>query len=157
LRQVRPHESIDAVKPLWTCPRCGRRFVTANLWHSCEIHTLEEHFQRTEPHVIETYRAYEAAVRAIGPVEVVPQKSRVVFMVRMRFAGCTFAKRWLNARFLLTRRIDSPRIVKVEQFGPRSFGHHLRLSSPEDVDDELKAWLVEAYAVGEQRHLRSDR
>ena len=22
-------------RPLWVCPKCGHRFVTKNLWHSC--------------------------------------------------------------------------------------------------------------------------
>jgi hypothetical protein len=24
-----------AKPPLWKCPKCGHRFVTKNLWHSC--------------------------------------------------------------------------------------------------------------------------
>ena len=31
--------------------------------------------------------------------------------------------------------------------------HRVRLSRPADIDDELRAWLAEAYQVGEQRHL----
>jgi len=31
--------------------------------------------------------------------------------------------------------------------------HLFRLRSPEEVDAEFRAWLLEAYRVGEQRHL----
>ena len=27
--------------PLWACPRCGKRFVTRNIWHSCGPDTVE--------------------------------------------------------------------------------------------------------------------
>lgn len=27
---------------LWTCPSCGKRFVTTNSWHSCGRHTVEQ-------------------------------------------------------------------------------------------------------------------
>jgi hypothetical protein len=29
------------------------------------------------------------------------------------------------------------------------------LTTPGDVDAEFRAWLAEAYAVGEQRHIRN--
>ena len=36
-----------AERPLWTCPSCGHQFVTANIWHSCTKHTLDEAFARS--------------------------------------------------------------------------------------------------------------
>jgi len=35
--------------------------------------------------------------------------------------------------------------------------HAFRLEQAGDIDDTFVAWMREAYAVGEQRHLRSDR
>jgi hypothetical protein len=35
-------------KPLWTCPKCGHRFVTRNMWHSCSDYSLESHFEGTK-------------------------------------------------------------------------------------------------------------
>ena len=32
--------------------------------------------------------------------------------------------------------------------------HHFRLTRPTDIDTTFLGWLREAYAVGEQRHLR---
>ena len=31
--------------PLWKCPRCGHRFVTKNLSHSCVRVRLADHFR----------------------------------------------------------------------------------------------------------------
>jgi hypothetical protein len=58
-----------------------------------------------------------------------------------------------RTRFIATRRITSPRFRKVERYGPRSVGHYLSIRSPEELDDELRAWLKEAAAVGRQEHL----
>ena len=33
-----------AQRPLWTCPRCGKSYVTRNMWHSCVVVPLESHF-----------------------------------------------------------------------------------------------------------------
>jgi hypothetical protein len=32
--------------------------------------------------------------------------------------------------------------------------HHFRLSALTDIDEDFDNWLREAYAVGQQRHLR---
>ena len=56
------------------------------------------------------------------------------------------------ATFVLVRAIDSPRL-RVEFIPPRYYVHRLTLRAVADVDDEVRAWLAEAYAVGEQRHL----
>ncbi|HEY6056584.1 MAG TPA: hypothetical protein VIV06_01055, partial [Candidatus Limnocylindrales bacterium] len=51
--QPSPDPSVDATggPPLWICPRCGHRFVSANIWHSCSQHSVDEHFAIAEPRV----------------------------------------------------------------------------------------------------------
>ncbi len=138
-------------RPLWQCPKCGRRFVTANLWHSCVVYTVEDHLSRVPKGIGELYRGFEAMVRSIGPIEVAPVKTRIAFMTRMRFAGARVQRRALEVAFLLTRRVESARFARVEQFGPRSFGYYVKIRRAEELDDELREWLVEAYDVGLQK------
>jgi hypothetical protein len=54
---------------------------------------------------------------------------------------------------VLARRLEHPRFRRVESFSPRNHVHHFRLAQLDEVDDEVAAWLAEAYQVGEQRHL----
>ena len=54
----------------------------------------------------------------------------------------------------LARRLEHPRFRRVETFSPRNHLHQFRLERLQDVDEEVAAWLAEAYQVGEQRHLR---
>jgi hypothetical protein len=60
---------------------------------------------------------------------------------------------WLGGHLVLARRIDNPRFHRIETYSPRNVLHAFRLTAPEDVDDEFREWLVEAYHVGEQPHL----
>jgi Domain of unknown function (DUF5655) len=99
------------------------------------------------------FRAVLAAIRRIGPVRVLPEKTRIAFQVRMSFAQVTPRQKWLDGHVVLARRLESPRFRKVETFSSRNHLHAFRLHALEDVDAEFCAWLAEAYRVGEQRHI----
>lgn len=74
-------------------------------------------------------------------------------MVRVRFAGAVPKNRWLDIGFWLPRRIEHPRFYKIQTIYPNAHVHLLRLTSPEPLDEQVAAWLKEAYAVGCQEHL----
>ena len=138
--------------PLWTCPKCGARLVTRNLWHSCVRTSLEELFARAEPRVLEAARAYVEVLGTLGDVQVLAQKTRLVCVARVRFAGLQPGTRSFLAAFALRRWLDSPRIVRRADYGPRWRGHFVRIASADEVDDELGAWLQESHnTVGLQR------
>ena len=88
-----------------------------------------------------------------GPVTVNATKSRISFQVRMRFAGIERPRRrHIVATFVLVRELESAasarRVHPAALLRPPA-----RAARRGDVDDEVRAWLAEAYAVGEQRHL----
>lgn len=94
------------------------------------------------------------AVRAIGPVRVLPEKTRIAFQVRMSFAQVTPRQKWLDGHVVLARRLEHPRFRQVQTFSPRNHMHVFRLTRLDEVDAEFRGWLREAYQVGAQRHLR---
>jgi hypothetical protein len=124
------------------------------MWHSCSSYDIEQHFEHCEPHVRETFDVFLAVVEACGPVEVIPQKSRIAIQAEVRFAGCVVRRKWLLANLWLTRRAAHPALQRIEEFGPRSYGHQFRLDSPEGVDDRLRRLVQEAYQVGLRHHLQ---
>jgi hypothetical protein len=143
------------VADMWTCPECGRSFATRNQTHTCTaLGDLDRHFARASPPVRAAFDAVLAAVSALGPVRVLPEKTRIALQVRMSFAAFMPRRDWLNGHLVLARRIDSPRFLRIETFSPRNVVHTFRLSGPADVDQEFAAWLAEAYQVGAQEHLR---
>ena len=139
---------------LWPCPKCGRRFANRNQTHTCAaLHDLDHHFAGREPIVRELFDLVVTAVRAIGPVTILPEKTRIAFQVRMSFAQVTPRQRRLDGHVVLARRLEHARFRKVETFSPRNHLHVFRLEQRGDVDATFVAWMREAYAVGAQRHL----
>jgi hypothetical protein len=130
---------------LWICPECGARLVTKNLSHSCGQFTLEQLFARAEPKVLAMARRYVELLRATGDVQVLPQKTRLTCVARVRFAGLYPRKGGFLANFALQRWVRSKRIVKREDYGPRWRMHFVAITEPEQLDDELAAWLQESH------------
>jgi hypothetical protein len=150
----KPSRDHRATTALWECPRCGRTFANVNQTHTCaELGDLDRHFAGCDPAVRATFDRIRAIVERLGPVSVLPEKSRIAFHVRMSFAAFMPRRTWLDGHLVLARRVDSPRFRKIEVFSPRNILHAFRLSAPAEVDAEFAAWLAEAYEVGEQRHL----
>jgi hypothetical protein len=139
---------------MWRCPRCGRTFANRGQTHTCApLGDLGSYFAGSEPAVRATFDAVLEVVRALGPVEVLPERSRIALHRRMSFAAFVPRRRWLDGHVVLAERLGSPRFRKVEVYSPRNVVHTFRLMSPDDVDAEVAGWLVAAYRVGEQRHL----
>ena len=136
--------------PLWVCPKCGHRFVTANLWHSCSQHDLDDHFVDKDPLVRALFDDLAAAIQSFGPVEIYAQKTRIVFTVRVRFVAVSPRKRWLDGHVWLKRRADDPHFRRIELLPPTNYIHHFRLTDPAQLDEDFIALLRESYAVGRQ-------
>jgi len=138
-------------RPLWRCPKCGKYFVARNLWHACARHSLDEHSARRDTKLRLLFDGLVGLLKRNGPVRVVSDKTRISFQVRMGFGGVHVRRDLLDVGFLLPRRLNHPRITRIEAFTPRAIGHHVEIRSPADLDAELASWLREAYAVGAQR------
>jgi hypothetical protein len=147
---------VTAKPPLWRCKKCGRSFANRNQSHSCGRHSLAHHFDGKPREIRALYDRVVAAVRDIGPVRVLPEKTRIAFQVRMSFAQVTPRRKWLDGHLVLARRLEHPRFRSIQTFSPRNHLHTFRLHDPRDIDDEFRDWLREAYRVGEQRHLEKD-
>ena len=140
---------------MWVCPSCGRSFASRNQSHTCAaLGDLDRHFARSGPQVRAAFDAALACVRAVGPVQVLAEKTRIALQVRMSFAAFMPRRHWLGGHLVLARHVASPRFLRVEEFSPRNVVHSFRLSRPHDVDAEFTGWLGEAYRVGAQQHRR---
>jgi len=143
-----------AEHPLWHCPKCGARLVSRNLWHSCGRFTLEALCSGSAPGVLAAAREYVALLESLGDVQILPQKTRLVAVARVRFAGMYPRQDHFMAAFALHRWLRNPRIIKTADYGPRWRAHYVRITSAADLDDELRAWLQEAHdVVGTQSDL----
>ena len=97
---------------MWDCPRCARTFANRNQTHTCApLGDLDTHFAGTAPTVRATFDRVLAVVSELGPVTVLPEKTRIALHVRMSFAAFMPRKHWLNGHLVLARRIESPRFL----------------------------------------------
>ena len=149
------HKMIDRSPrpPLWECPVCHRQFPNANQSHACGIHDIEHHFRNRSPGIRALYDRFVEAIDEVGPVIINPEKTRIAFQVRMSFAQITPRNRWLDGHLVLARRCESPMFSKIETFSPRNHIHVFRIVHASDINEELRGYLRDAYAVGEQKHL----
>jgi hypothetical protein len=146
---------VAADRPLWTCTACDRTFASRNQAHTCApLGSVEAHFAGCAPAVREAFDAVLAAVRACGPVDVLPERTRIALHVRMSFAALMPRRRWLDGHLVLARRIDVPRFRRIEVYSPRNVLHAFRLTGPDEVDAAFTTYLAEAYRVGAQEHRR---
>ncbi len=139
---------------LWVCPRCGARLVSRNLSHSCGEFSLEDLYAGSGPAALDLARDFVELLRSLGDVQVIVQKTRAVCVARVRFASFQPRKHGLLANFALRYWLDSPRIVKKTDYGPRWRMHAVQVSAHADLDPQLRAWLQESHdTVGVQSDL----
>ena len=113
------------------------------------------------------FDALLAAVEPLGPVELRVTRSQVAFWRAHPFAWAWMpgiALRRPAAPLVLTlalrRRDPSPRWKQIVEPAAGRFTHHLELASPDEIDDEVRAWLREAAEAGglaTQRARRRDQ
>lgn len=51
------------------------------------------------------------------------------------------------------RRIDGSRLRKIEHLNANDWLYEFRVTSPNELDDTVRAWIRESYEVGHQEHL----
>src|SRR5262249_35208482 len=121
--------------------------VTRSLCLWCGRSSLQTLFSGPAPGIFAAARKYVTLLESLGDVQVLPQKTRLVAVARVRFAGLYPRKNHFLASFALHRWLADRRIVKTVDYGPRWRGHYVRITSAADLDDELRAWLQESHNV----------
>jgi len=129
---------------MWTCPKCSRQFANRNQSHACGRHELEPHFAGKPPIIRQIFDDFVAALRENGTVTVLPERTRIAF-------------RWVDGHLVLARRVESSLFTKVETFSRRNHLHAFRLLTPADITPQLRRFMSEAYAVGDQQHRKAKR
>jgi hypothetical protein len=142
-------------KSLWTCPRCRRQFANRNQSHSCGQFTVEQLLNGKPLEIVELYERLADLIQRCGEVVVAPTKTRVLFKVRTVVASVAVSKNWLDVVFVLGRRLKHRRINKAQEEYP-GIVHFLRIEKAEDLDDDLAAWLQEAYDHRKQKDQGED-
>ena len=108
--------------------------------------------QRHAPIVTEIYGAILSRLAAIGDVREDPKKTSIHLVPASggsAFAGIHPRKSGILLTIRTSTRVAKPggRIKKVEQASTHRFHTDILLSSVDEVDDEITAWLEAAYTL----------
>ena len=95
----------------------------------------------------------ERIVSEIDNVRIKVQKSRISFYNKHLFACVSFARLrkkkdcpedYIVVTFGLEHKAESPRIDIATEPYPNRWTHHLLISKPDEIDEELLGWIKEA-------------
>jgi hypothetical protein len=113
--------------------------------------TLEEFFEGQDKSR-QLFEALRRMVDALGAADLRVTKSQIAFRRRKAFAWVWLPGKYLRGRpapLVLTlsfrRRDASPRWKEIVEPSPGRFTHHLEVSSAQDIDDQVRDWLREAW------------
>ena len=113
--------------------------------------TLDEFFRGWEQSRT-LFDVLKGAVEQAGPVQLRTGKSQVAFVRRRAFAWAWIPGRYLRGTHAplvlslsLPRRDASKRWKQIVEPVPGRFTHHLELNSSEEIDDEVRGRLREAW------------
>jgi hypothetical protein len=130
----------------WICPSCSRRFGRNGQSHECApALSLDEYFSTGPERERPIFDAVMAHLVTLGEVHVEPVSVGIFIKKSGSFIELRPMQRWVALSFNLPRRVQHPKIArKPITAGGRTY-HVVNLRGPEDVDDDVRAWLTEAY------------
>lgn len=130
----------------WICPACEREFGRAHQSHVCVPGcTVDQSFQGRPAVQRAIYDAMIAYLRTLGPVHEDAVTVGVFLLHERKFAEVRPMARKLSLYLFLPRRVEHPRILRQQRISAERTWCTVRLASVDEVDDELLAWLTEAY------------
>lgn len=85
-------------------------------------------------------------VRASGALREEVKKTQVSYFARRMYACVSAGPRKGTVRLSISldRRLQDRRVEQAVQIRPALWTHHIVLSCPEDLDETVDAWLVQA-------------
>ncbi len=118
-------------------------------------------FFNERPDALELYRRLEELLYGAFPeVNKRVQKTQITFYNRRVFACVSFARvkrkaelpeGWMTLTLGLPAPLASPRAAAKSEPYPGRWTHHFVVSRPEELDEEMMAWVREAYAFAERK------
>jgi hypothetical protein len=128
--------------------------------HSCLAVPLDTLFGRSTPEVRAAFDDYVALIERCGPIEVIGQKTRIVIMGRVRFAGAVVLRDRVRLNIALTRVVEAAWVERIDAYlDGRWQAHHFVVRKPQELAAiaELPALVCEGYReLGMQGSLRRD-
>lgn len=125
----------------------------------------------SEPEALRLYQLLEEKVLGEwntmkrSPVEIKVQKTQITFKNPRSFASAWVPihrvknrpEHYIVVTFGLPVPLESPRITESAEIRPGRWTHHVIISKPEEVDEELMGWIQSSYEYSLQPINRKDQ
>lgn len=108
------------------------------------------------PDTLPLYELFEQKLLSeLGGADIKVQKTQISFSNKHNFAFVSFLpvrkakerpQTYIVITFGLGHRVESPRIDAATEPYPNRWTHHVLISEPEEIDEELMGWVKEASA-----------
>ena len=120
-------------------------------------------FFDTHPNALPLYELFEQRLLSeIENVTIKVQKTQISFSNKHNFAFVSFLavrkakerpENYIVITFGLGYHAESPRIDVASEPYPNRWTHHVLISEPEEIDEELMGWVKEAavFSAGKRR------
>lgn len=113
-------------------------------------------FFNKHPDALPLYELFEQKLLSeLGGADIKVQKTQISFSNKHNFAFVSFLpvrkakerpQTYIVITFGLGHRVESPRIDATTEPYPNRWTHHVLISEPEEIDEELMGWVKEAAA-----------
>lgn len=130
----------------WICPKCSRKFHTERLYHSCDVVTMDDHLDKSQPEIKKLALSLIKKILTWKNVQVTPLKSMILITAGSNFMSIKPRKTHLEIEFILNEEKNEFPVFKTMSYG-KKFVHYIKIDSKEDVNPQLMGWLKDAYQL----------
>ena len=109
--------------------------------------TVNSHFEGKDTVVRKIYDELLKTLRNHGPIQESAGRSSIRLVRDNTLAGVTPRQNYVILTIKSDRLVSSHRIRRTERISPNVYLLKLKLSSPEDINEELVLWLDHAYKL----------
>jgi Domain of unknown function (DUF5655) len=107
--------------------------------------TLQEYFSTGPPIEKPIFDAVMAHLDTLGPVHVEPVSVGIFFKNPRTFAQQRPMTKWVALSFSVSRKVDHRLMTRKPIAHGGRYYCVINLRSPDDLDDQIRSWLTEAY------------
>ncbi len=104
-------------------------------------------FEGRDPAALATYQALLVRLAQVGPFEEQVKSGSIHLARRSAFAGVHPRKAGILLVVRTAAPIGSPRVRKLERVSANRWHNEILLNGPDEVDDEVVAWVLGAYPL----------
>jgi hypothetical protein len=128
------------------CPNCEREFASGNQAHVCVPGISVDNLLARHPRwVREIYNAIIEHLSSLGPIHEDAVNVGIFLKSDRKIAEFRPRVRSVLLSFYLPYELSDPRIARTLPAAASRIVHMINLTSKDQVDDQLREWLSEAF------------